>query len=70
VLNLRSTLDVILSGRGYINSAFLEENRRIIESKGGKIVAGIHGFGGIDGTFRSRLAAMCLQMNPPELIYH
>jgi uncharacterized protein len=33
---------------------FLEENRRLIESKGGKILAGIHGFGGIDNAFRSR----------------
>ena len=32
---------------------FLEENRRIVESKGGKIVAGIHGFGGIDNAFRA-----------------
>src|SRR3972149_9197269 len=37
---------------------FLEENRRIVESKGGKIVAGIHGFGGLNGAFRSRPAAM------------
>src|ERR1035437_7545245 len=35
---------------------FLDENRRIIESKGGKILAGIHGFGGIDAAFRSRPA--------------
>lgn len=35
---------------------FLEENRRIIESRGGKIVAGIHGFGGLDNAFRSRPA--------------
>jgi hypothetical protein len=33
---------------------FLDENRRIIESKGGRIVAGIHGFGGIDNAFRLR----------------
>ncbi len=37
---------------------FLEENRRIVESKGGKIVAGIHGFGGIDNAFRARPAMM------------
>ncbi len=35
---------------------FLEDNRRIVESKGGKIVSGIHGFGGIDNAFRSRPA--------------
>ena len=35
---------------------FLEENRKIVESKGGKIVAGIHGFGGLDGAFRARPA--------------
>src|SRR3989304_5690541 len=31
---------------------FLDENRRIVESKGGKIIAGIHGFGGINNGFR------------------
>ena len=36
---------------------FLDENRKNIESKGGKILAGIHGFGGIDGAFRARSAA-------------
>ena len=35
---------------------FLDENRRIVESKGGKIVSGVHGFGGIDNAFRPRPA--------------
>jgi hypothetical protein len=33
---------------------FLDENRRIVESKGAKIVAGIHALGGIDNAFRAR----------------
>ena len=35
---------------------FLDENRKIVESKGGKILAGIHGFGGINNAFSSRPA--------------
>src|ERR1035437_5333986 len=56
-------LKVVIVGHEYGHieqnaTDFLEENRRIIESKGGKILAGIHGFGGIDGAFRSRPGAM------------
>lgn len=32
---------------------FLDENRHIVESKGGKILTTAHGFGGINGAFRS-----------------
>jgi hypothetical protein len=55
-------MNVVIVGHEYGHIApnttdFLEENRRIIETKGGKILAGIHGFGGIDNAFRSRPAA-------------
>jgi hypothetical protein len=41
---------------------FLDENRRIVESKGGIILAGIHGFGGVDNSFRARPA---MRSGPP-----
>jgi hypothetical protein len=52
-------LKVIVVGHEYGHiepntTDFLEENRRIVESKGATILAGIHGFGGIDNAFRPR----------------
>jgi hypothetical protein len=34
---------------------FLDENRQIVENKGGKILTTTHGFGGINGAFRSEM---------------
>jgi hypothetical protein len=61
-------LKVVIVGHEYGHiepnaTDFLEENRHIIESKGGKILAGIHGFGGIDNAFRSRPAGP--RIGPP-----
>jgi len=36
-------------------SEFLDENRQIVESKGGKILTATHGFGGINGAFQSNM---------------
>lgn len=34
-------------------TAFLDENRKIVESKGGRIVTAAHAFGGVSGAFRA-----------------
>jgi hypothetical protein len=52
-------LKVVIVGHEYGHvepdaTDFLEENRKIVESKGGTVIAGIHGFGGINGAFRPR----------------
>jgi hypothetical protein len=44
---------------------FLEENRKIVESKGGVVIAGVHGFGGVNGAFRQRPAGGPPAGGPP-----
>lgn len=43
-------------GRVPNTSEFLDENRTIVESKGGKILTATHGFGGINSAFQTRMA--------------
>ena len=60
-VNVFNGMKVVIVGHEYGHmepntTDFLDENRKIVESKGGKILAGIHGFGGINNAFSSRPA--------------